>query len=817
MSFFHIFFLATALLSILTNAKPMNQDDNSIENHTTLLANKVKLKKGPSPSCNGASKSTTFDVRAAKGQIFSMLTESEISSVVNWMISSSGLNIVAFDNAELNENYVMKVYAAKPAKEVALAYLAGTGPKPSRKAKVHLNMGGLSPPVLREYLVGPLPISASTVLTPVSYGGVTDIPFDSKMLDVKDNDLLETLILDTFKEIEDEVIDSYGTTYEDPCTRDECLLWINTAPRGPLRHEIRWFTFENEAEYSSAVGLAMVFDVSGVDSSSYSLLLITYNGHSFTSTADFKAAYNNPSWVSNKIPNRPLLTYLKSSKYGIEWSTLKKSPNPNGVHDERGAQTRLNSNLPAPQVSEPGGHRYYQKGNHVEYLGWSFFLSHDVQTGLALFDVRYRNERIAYEISLSEAAAVYSGLNDIAQSNTIYLDTAWGLGTCAAELILGVDCPSTSTLLDITFLENSGAPITKKNAVCIFESDDQIPLRKHYFGAGRSYGGLARTSLVVRTSLPVYNYDYLFDYVLYPNGAIEIRAVTTGYLQAAFTSPALSTEATNYSPSVHGFVAGTLHDHFFSFKIDLDVIKSDNKLLKTEIVVESVDPQDLDGNLYKNTVSSFAAATDYMTKKMVTSTVTNEEGFTIIPSVPTFFRIIEGTETNSWGSERGYKISVKGITQNLLANTVAHRALSFSKHSLIATKRHEDEERISSIYDQGDTSGSIMPTGLPLVDADRYLRDAENIEDQDIVLWGNFGVHHIPHAEDIPVTHTIGNSASIYLTPFNMFDYDDSLDLGNSVYSDRSCVDKPNKKCNFSYDLKTSCPIAYGVLASNLT
>ena len=45
------------------------------------------------------------------------------------------------------------------------------------------------------------------------------------------------------------------------------------------------------------------------------------------------------------------------------------------------------------------------------------------------------------------------------------------------------------------------------------------------------------------------------------------------------------------------------------------------------------------------------------------------------------------------------------------------------------------------------------------------------------------------------------------------YDYDDSMDLSNSVYSDKSCSNakpdkgsgtkKPPKKCNYAFDLKT--------------
>jgi hypothetical protein len=47
----------------------------------------------------------------------------------------------------------------------------------------------------------------------------------------------------------------------------------------------------------------------------------------------------------------------------------------------------------------------------------------------------YLSDQVAYEIGLSEAIAVYSGVNDIVQAATVYGDTAWGLGSSVNEQV----------------------------------------------------------------------------------------------------------------------------------------------------------------------------------------------------------------------------------------------------------------------------------------------------------------------------------------------------------------------------------------------
>ena len=138
------------------------------------------------------------------------------------------------------------------------------------------------------------------------------------------------------------------------------------------------------------------------------------------------------------------------------------------------------------------------KGNHVEYMGWSFDIAHRYDTGARLFNVRYKGVRIVYELGLSEAFTAYSGVNDVIQSSTVYADSIWGL--VSFELVKGVDVPSTASCLNATFNFQSSSSTVIKNAVCVFESNAGTPLRRHHEDNGQFayYGGLAQTQLIVR-------------------------------------------------------------------------------------------------------------------------------------------------------------------------------------------------------------------------------------------------------------------------------------------------------------------------------
>jgi hypothetical protein len=205
-----------------------------------------------------------------------------------------------------------------------------------------------------------------------------------------------------------------------------------------------------------------------------------------------------------------------------------------------------------------------------------------------------------------------------------------------------------------------------------------------------------------------------------------------------------------------------------------------------------------------------------MTKRSTHVTVQEEGGWSMGGGDPSMFAVVAKRGSfNKWGTRQGYRLKLNGAINNVVAHTKSLRAYSFSKYTLAATVRHEDEPTVSSIYDQSDTTGTIMssvtPDGAPrpLVHLDRFLGNREALDNKDLVLWVNVGVQHHTHSEDIPVTTTNGNTVNIWLLPMNLYDYDDSMDLGNSVFA-------PAGYSMDLYDLKQDegdmCPMEVGVL-----
>ena len=55
-------------------------------------------------------------------------------------------------------------------------------------------------------------------------------------------------------------------------------------------------------------------------------------------------------------------------------------------------------------------------------MGWSFYITFSRTLGIMLYDIKFKGERILYELSFQEATAQYGGFQPKA-ANTIYHDT----------------------------------------------------------------------------------------------------------------------------------------------------------------------------------------------------------------------------------------------------------------------------------------------------------------------------------------------------------------------------------------------------------
>ncbi|TNN29313.1 Amiloride-sensitive amine oxidase [copper-containing] [Liparis tanakae] len=127
---------------------------------------------------------------------------------------------------------------------------------------------------------------------------------------------------------------------------------------------------------------------------------------------------------------------------------------------------------------------------------------------------------------------------------------------------------------------------------------------------------------------------------------------------------------------------------------------------------------------------------------------------------PRYLHFYNPNKANKWGSQRGYRIQFNSHGHSVLPRGCREeKGISWSS---------------SSIFTQGDPWD-------PAVSFEDYIRNNEDIVNQDLVAWVTVGFLHVPHSEDIPNTATPGNAVGFFLRPFNFFDEDPSVASRSTV------------------------------------
>ena len=256
--------------------------------------------------------------------------------------------------------------------------------------------------------------------------------------------------------------------------------------------------------------LYVQFDVSGTDTSLWKALKVVYDLKVYDSVADFRKA-----WEAKEITKNPPPTTNIEFLYKNQTGPI------------RDLEDRL-----APTVLSLDGNRFKVDidNQYIEYLGWKFYTRFDYDVGVQFYDIKFKDERILYELSLqgerriyctpsewltyttADAIAQYSGNNPF-QASTAYMDRFYGIGSSAIKLVPGYDCPYHATYLDGSFATTGLEAVTTNSSICIFETDIGTPITRHNNGAWTQ--ATKGSKLVVRMIATVGNYDYLSrDYIL---------------------------------------------------------------------------------------------------------------------------------------------------------------------------------------------------------------------------------------------------------------------------------------------------------------
>ncbi|NXX77451.1 AOC3 oxidase, partial [Urocolius indicus] len=670
------------------------------------------------------------EAEESRSGVFADLTAEELSQVVRYLQGHLGVPLVDASRAKPSDNCIASLDVQLPAKAEVLRFLDEGGTRPVREALAVLYFGDQPEPNVTEYVVGPLPTPAyHRDVTVRKYGG--KLPYHRRPVTGKEYEDINALIR---REL------GKAPFFLKACCESDGsdLAILTTAPRGfKSGDRVTWFVlFHNvpgTGYYLSPVGLEVLVDHEDLQVSHWQLRQVFYNGQYFASMKHLEDASVDNSLVRIKKPRAE--TVLGSMR--------PRSP----------------PGSPGPLHYEPQGPRYSVRDNHVTFQGWSIAFGINPNTGPRLFDIRFRGERIVYELSLQEALALY-GSNCPGGMSTRYMDGSFGIGRFSYELVRGIDCPYTATYVDRHYLAESNTPKTNQNSLCIFEHAAAVPLRRHFSDSqSLYYGGLRKNTLVIRSVSTLINYDYIWDFMFHSSGAVEVRVHATGYISSSF----LHGQGTDYGNRVGPHTLGTMHLHHIHYKVDLDVDGQLNSLETQDMGYELVkDPWSM-----QNTMERLYLRRGRLEKE-------DEAAFPLNSPMPRYVSFT-GPRPNEWGHPRSYRIQITSFAgEHLPVSSPMERSISWGRYQLAVTQRKEEEPTSTSIYNQNDP-------WTPTVAFADFINN-ETITNKDLVAWISVGFLHVPHAEDVPNTVTVGNGVGFFLRPYNYFNQDPSVDSPDGVY-----------------------------------
>lgn len=246
----------------------------------------------------------------------------------------------------------------------------------------------------------------------------------------------------------------------------------------------------------------------------------------------------------------------------------------------------------------PGGTNIKITGNHlIEWQNWSFHLRADRRAGAILSLVRF-NDRgadrlIAYQMSIAEMFVPYMD-PDETWAFRGYLDAGeLGLGYLISSLNPGQDCPRQSFYINLLVPSDQGGMFRAPRALCVFERATGDPAWRHYDPASQTAISKPEIELVVRHIPTIGNYDYVVDYVFQKRGNIKFRLGATGLdATRSVTSRDMTSDnalkETRFGALVAPYTVAPYHDHFISYRLDLDVDGTSNVFIRDQVEPRSL-------------------------------------------------------------------------------------------------------------------------------------------------------------------------------------------------------------------------------------
>ncbi len=383
----------------------------------------------------------------------------------------------------------------------------------------------------------------------------------------------------------------------------------------------------------------------------------------------------------------------------------------------------------------------------VRWQKWHFRYGMHPREGVVLYTVGYEDggkvRPVMYRGSLSEMVVPYGDPGAGWYFRNSFDVGELGLGAMASPLRRGVDCPENCSLFDAVVADESGEPHRIPGAIAIFERDAGI-LWKHADNTRRS------RELVVSYFSQPGNYEYGFDWIFHQDGTLEMRVSLTGIMAAKGVADGVHEP---YSHLVAKNLAAPHHQHFFTFRLDLDVDGTANRVVEMNSAPMPAGPENPYGGGFIMTETPLLREADAQRNLNLESSrrwiVTNPDAKNALGH-PTGFALLPGENAVPFA----------------LPDSWVRKRAGFLNAHIWATPYADAERYAAGDYPNQSRGGD----GLP-----KWTAANRSIDNQDVVLWYTMGITHNPRPEDWPVMPV--HAAGFKLVPWGFFSSNPALDI----------------------------------------
>ncbi|KAI0129111.1 copper amine oxidase [Xylariales sp. AK1849] len=412
------------------------------------------------------------------------------------------------------------------------------------------------------------------------------------------------------------------------------------------------------------------------------------------------------------------------------------------------------SDLKPLSVVQPEGASFTVEGDIIKWQKWEIRISFNYREGMVLHEVSYDGRLLFYRVSLSDMSVPYADPRSPFHKKQAFDLGDAGAGLMANDLKLGCDCLGAIAYKDGLIADDQGRPVAKPNAICIHEQDAGILWKHTNYRTGRPVV-VRRRELVIQSIITVANYEYILAFIFDQAGEMAYEVRATGILSTQPIDPDVEVP---YGTVVHDGVLAGYHQHILSLRVDPELDGDrENRLVYEET---SPLPRNPEINPHGN---------GYISRR---TTLEKSGGYDLESKNNRVFMIENPNKKNPVnGKNVAYKMHIPPVQPLLAEETSFHyKRADFADHSIYVTKYQDDELFAGGQY----TNQNKQSTGVR-----KWAARNDSISNDDIVIWVQFGLQHVPRIEDFPVMPV--EIVKVSFKPVNFFTRNPAIDVPQST------------------------------------